>query len=83
MINEINETDHYGHKIIMLWNSWRPVPKVNKFFNATTIARHFLRDLPQENITYSFPQRADTWFPSLPAPSPQRVLGRTYADVIK
>ena len=69
MINEINETDQYGHKIIyMLWNSWKQVPKVNKFFNATTIARHFLRDFPQENILYSFPQRADTWFPSLPPP---------------
>ena len=24
-----------GHKILMLWNSWKQVPKVNKFFNTT------------------------------------------------
>ena len=26
------ETEHDGHKILKLWNSWKQVPKVNQFF---------------------------------------------------
>ena len=80
-----------GHKILMLWNSWKQVPKVNKFFK-TTMAKRFLAHFPaqktrvaqmhrkvscQENITYSSPRTA--WHL---IPFPQRVYGRTeYADV--
>ena len=35
------ETEHYGHKILMLWNSWKQVPKVNQFLNAKTTATRF------------------------------------------
>ena len=91
VINSLLETEHYGHKILKLWNSWKQVPKVDRFLNATTVATVFLarfpakknagctnasHDFPQEDITFSFPRRADTWFPSIP---PNSV--RAYADV--
>ena len=67
----------------MLWNNWKQVPKVNKFWTRRQWPHHFLRDFPprktrvaqihrsisrQENITYS-------------SPTGQRVYRLAYADV--
>ena len=81
---------HYGRKIIMLWNSWKQAPMSKLVTTATSFLARFPAKknsgctlirrtiFRQENMTYSSPRRADTWFPS----SPQRVHRRTCADVI-
>ena len=88
VINSLLETEHYGHKILKLWNSWKQVPKVDRFLNAMTVATLFLARFParktwvaqmhrtmsrQEDITFSSP---DGLTPDS-LPSPQRVYRRT------
>ena len=69
--NSLLETEHYGHKILMQWSSWSKHVFEHDDSHAIScvISRQEKGGLHKciaRFITYSFPGRADNWFPSIP-----------------